>query len=86
MTKELAEKKCYELIREALRVAREYDPEIYHISCFVIDDRPNTSCFTSVMAHKRTEGVDENGYPNAVRVLEYSKSVYDTEISKGEQA
>ena len=86
MTKELAEKKCYELINRALRIAREYDPEIYHISCFAIDERPDKSFFASIMAHKRVEGIDENGYPNTVRVLEYSKTEYDTEIGKGEQA
>ena len=86
MTREEAEKKCYELINRALRIAREYDPEIYHISCFAIDCNPEGSRFASVMAYKIGEGVDENGNPNVVRVLEYSNSVYDTEVSKGEQA
>lgn len=64
MTKELAEKKCYELIHEALRIAREVDPEIYHISCFIIDDGPN-DCFTNIVAYKYGEEED-------VKVLDYS--------------
>ena len=84
MTKELAEKKCYELIHEALRIAREYDPEIHRISCYIIDDRPDASCFTNVHAMKRGEGVDEEGYENTINVLDYSKFDYSTD--KGEQA
>ena len=86
MTKELAEKKCYELINEALRVAREYDPEIHRISCFIIDDRPEGSIYTNVTALKKGEGVDEEGYENTINVLEYSKFEYDTTLGKGEQA
>ena len=86
MTREEAEKKCYELIHRALRIAREYDPDVNHISCFVIDDRPDGSCYTDVRATKNGEGVDEDGYPNTEVVLSFNKSEYDTEISKGEQA
>ena len=84
MTREEAEKKCYELIHEALRVAREVDPEVKHISCFIIDDRPEGSCFTGVRAIKDGEGFDEEGDPNTVDVLDFNKFEYDTD--KGEQA
>ena len=86
MTKELAEKKCYELIHEALRVAREVDPDVNHISCFVIEGRPEGSRYTDVRAIKNGEGVDEDGYPNTVTVLDFNKSEYLTTIDKGEQA
>lgn len=82
MTKELAEKKCYELIHEALRVAREVDPDVHRISCFIIDDRPDGSCYTNVHAMKRGEGVDEEGYENTITVFDDSKYDY----SEGEQA
>jgi hypothetical protein len=84
LTREEAEKKCYELIHEALRIAREYDPEIHRISCYIIDDRPDGSCYTNVHAMKRGEGVDEEGYENTINVLDYSKFDYSTD--KGEQA
>ena len=86
MTKELAEKKCYELINRALRIAREYDPDVNHISCFVIEGRPEGSRYTDVRAIKNGEGVDEDGYPNTVTVLDFNKSEYLTTIDKGEQA
>lgn len=86
MTKELAEKKCYELIHEALRIAREYDPDVNHISCFVIDDMQDGSCYTDVRATKNGEGVDEDGYPNTEVVLDFNKPEYLTTIRKGEQA
>ena len=86
MTKELAEKRCYELINRALRIAREYDPEIYHISCFVIDDRPEGTIYTDIRALKDGEGIDEDGYPNTVTVLDFHKSEYTTTLGKGEQA
>ena len=76
MTKELAEKKCYELIHEALRIAREYDPDVHRISCFIIDDRPEASIYTNVRAMKKGEGVDEDGFDNLVNVLEYGKFDY----------
>lgn len=82
MTKELAEKKCYELIHEALRVAREVDPDVHRISCFIIDDRPDGSCYTNVHAMKRGEGVDEEGYENTITVFDNSKYDY----AEGEQA
>ena len=84
MTREEAEKKCYELIHEALKVAREVDPDVHRISCFIIDDRPDGSCYTNVHAMKRGEGVDEEGYENTINVLDYSKFDYSTD--KGEQA
>ena len=86
MTREEAEKKCYELINRALRIAREYDPDVNHISCFVIEGRPEGRRYTDVRAIKNGEGVDEDGYPNTEVVLSFSKSEYDTEIGKGEQA
>ena len=91
MTKELAEKKCYELIHRALRIAREYDPEIHRISCFIIDDGPEASIYTNVRAMKKGEGVDEDGFDNLINVLEYSKFEYSefafvTTGDKGEQA
>lgn len=63
MTREEAEKKCYELIHEALRVARKYDPDVHHVSAFVIDDGPGDCC-TSMFAYKHGDVVD-------VRVLNY---------------
>jgi len=91
MTKELAEKKCYELIHEALRIAREVDPDVHRISCFIIDDGPEASIYTNVRAMKKGEGVDEDGFDNLVNVLEYSKFDYGeyafvTTGDKGEQA
>lgn len=85
MTKELAEKKCYELIHEALRVAREVDPDVHRISCFIIDDRPEASIYTNVKAMKKGEGVDEEGYENTIDVLDYSKFEFDTTIDKGDE-
>lgn len=84
MTKELAEKKCYELIHEALRIAREYDPDVNHISCFVIEGRPEGSIYTDIRAIKNGEGFDEDGYRNTVTVLDFNKSEDTT--TKGEQA
>ena len=86
MTKEQAEKKCYELIHRALRIARGYDPDVNHISCFVIEGRPEGSRYTDIRAIKDGEGVDEDGYPNTEVVLSFHKSEYVTTISKGEQA
>ena len=86
MTKELAEKKCYELIHRALRIAREYDPAVNHISCFVIDGRPEGTIYTDIRALKDGEGVDEDGYPNTKVVLSFHKSEYTTTLGKGEQA
>ena len=86
MTREEAENKCYELIHEALKVAKEVDPDVHRISCFIIDDRPDGSCYTNVHAMKRGEGVDEEGYENTIDVLDYSKFEFDTTIGKGEQA
>lgn len=86
MTKELAEKKCYALIHEAFRIAKEVDPDVHRISCFIIDDRPEGSLYTNVRAMKKGEGVDEEGYENLINVLDYSKSEYITTIDKGEQA
>ena len=86
MTREEAENKCYELIHEALKVAKEVDPDVHRISCFIIDDRPEASCYTNVHAMKRGEGVDEEGYENTIDVLDYSKFEFDTTIGKGEQA
>ena len=85
MTKELAEKKCYELIHEALRVAREYDPDVNHISCFVIDGNPEGSRYTDIRALKNGEGFDENGYPDTEVVLSFHKSEYITTIGKGDK-
>ena len=82
LTREEAEKKCYELIHEALKVAREVDPDVHRISCFIIDDRPDGSCYTNVHAMKRGEGVDEEGYENTITVFDYSKYDY----AEGEQA
>ena len=84
MTKELAEKKCYELIHRALRIAREYDPDVNHISCFVIEGRPEGSRYTDIRAIKDGEGVDEDGYPNTEVVLDFHKSEYLTTIDKGD--
>jgi hypothetical protein len=82
LTREEAEKKCYELIHEALRVAREVDPDVHRISCFIIDDRPDGSCYTNVHAMKRGEGVDEEGYENTITVFDDIKCDY----VEGEQA
>jgi len=76
LTREEAEKKCYELIHEALRIAREVDPEVHRISCFIIDDGPEASVYTNIRAMKKGEGTDEDGFDNLVNVLEYSKFDY----------
>jgi hypothetical protein len=86
VTKELAEKKCYELINRALRIAREYDPDVNHISCFIVEGRPEGSRYTDVRAIKNCEGFDDDGFPNTEVVLDFNKSEYVTTIGKGEQA